>query len=175
MQNKSCLSGRLNVKGFTVIELLVVVLIIGILAAVALPQYQKAVWKSRYTQAKTMAESLAQAEEIYYLANGSYTRDINELNIDVPATNCSSGQATCFFSWGYCELTGAYNFVRCSVYKNGANYLRYDHWLDDSEYPRARMCAAFSTNVNDLNNQICKTETGRSQFSPQATLTLWNY
>jgi prepilin-type N-terminal cleavage/methylation domain-containing protein len=75
-----------NKAGFTLIELLVVVLIIGILAAIALPQYKKAVEKSRATQAITLLESVYEAEKIYYLANGSYALDFDVLSVHVPWT-----------------------------------------------------------------------------------------
>ncbi len=71
-------------KGFTLIELLVVVLIIGILSAVALPQYQLAVEKSRAAEALVMMRELIEAQELYFLANGIYTEDINELDVTVP-------------------------------------------------------------------------------------------
>lgn len=74
----------MNRKGFTLIELLVVVLIIGILASVALPQYTKAVEKSRSTEAITLLSNLAKAEEIYALATNSYTNDMNSLDIQMP-------------------------------------------------------------------------------------------
>ncbi len=75
--------GEVN-NGFTLIELLVVVLIIGILAAVAVPQYKQAVLKSQIATFLPLLKTLHQAEETYYLENGSYTALIYKLDVEIP-------------------------------------------------------------------------------------------
>ena len=80
-------------KGFTLIELLVVVLIIGILSAVALPQYQKAVWKSRASQLYVSAKSLATAQEVYYLANGNWAKSFSDLDLSFDNLQASSSSS----------------------------------------------------------------------------------
>lgn len=75
-------------KGFTLIELLVVVLIIGILSAVALPQYTKAVEKSRVSEAKVLLKALSDAEDVYVLNTGDFcgTWKLEDLDITLPGT-----------------------------------------------------------------------------------------
>ena len=72
--------------GFTLIEMLVVVLIIGILVAVALPQYNKAVEKSKSAQAVALLKTVYQAAESYYLANGQWPTAFNQLDVQIPWT-----------------------------------------------------------------------------------------
>ena len=93
---KNFFPGRLG--GFTLIELLVVVLIVGILSAIALAQYQRTVDKSRAMQALVLVRSLANAQERYFMANGSYSLTFDNLDVQlgeyVP-TACRSQTQDC--------------------------------------------------------------------------------
>ncbi len=79
--------------GFTLVELLVVIVIIGILAAVAVPQYQKAVTKARFAEAGLVLNALWKACALHELEHGEYAcsrASLEDLNIDIPGQTITS-------------------------------------------------------------------------------------
>ena len=137
-------------KAFTLIELLVVVLIIGILSAVALPQYQKAAMKTRFTTMKILAHSLVNAEEIFHMANGQYTNEMDALDITSPEDSNIS-----------CVLV-PYNehqcvYVRCSHSLIQMGYQVYPPKCDSGR----RICLAYNTDLSSLQNKVCQQESQR--------------
>jgi len=74
-------------KGFTLMELMIVVAIIGIIATVALPGYRNHVFKAERTKMQAELYAIVQLQERYYINNpdGEYADDMNKLGFQVPA------------------------------------------------------------------------------------------
>ena len=67
--------GRKSVRGLTLIELLMVILIVGILAAVAVPTYSNYMIRARRADAKTALEQIRGAQEMWRAERGCYAQD----------------------------------------------------------------------------------------------------
>ena len=159
----------MNKKAFTLIELLVVVLIIGILAAVALPQYQKAVMKTRFTEMKVLAHALAQAEERYYLANTTYTLDFADLDIDIPNISITSDGSESVLSLSNentCNLrslgSGIARSVLCRLNPTKFNLAYEIYFRHANDADAGNLICTSSTDTSSLDYQICKSESNRS-------------
>lgn len=152
-------------KGFTLIELLVVVLIIGILASVALPQYQKAVIKSRFTQIELDADNILKAQEIYFLENNVYANDLSDLDIEVLTDQ-----------YHYCQLTAPINSqgepvaenrkgVTCSLTWKGqaqqGAFVVLQEWYAD----RKETCCSYA-NSNYEGDFLCEQRIGNDNWTP---------
>ena len=157
-----------NSGGFTLIEVLVVVLIIGILTSVALPQYQRSVTKARFAQAKIAANALAQAEEVYYATHMEYTPVLDNLDVSIDVTSypteCTSESDACTYwtTWGKYRLE---KNGRVLVYILQST-LFYAIFFERNSYKTGRKyCFASKINdhyatASDWTYKFCQQETG---------------
>lgn len=75
---------RVPSTGFTVIELMAVVVIVAILAMIALPAYQSYTVRANRALAKSYLLNAAQRQQLYFNDTRAYAEDPNELNSDIP-------------------------------------------------------------------------------------------
>lgn len=143
-----------NKKAFTLIELLVVVLIIGILAAIALPQYQIAVGKSRAAEALAKVNTAKDALERYYLVNSAYpnlyTTDPAAVS-GITDINLPAKKSREFFEY-YKDIYVAYGFY------TGGGVLIISQILDKANpsWRRGIHCWTNDTSVtNSVQQKVC--------------------
>lgn len=100
-------------RGFTLLELIVVIIIIGILATLGVTQYTKMLEKGRTAEAKMILGTIRTAQEAYKFERGSYATTITDLPVEAPTT-CDS---THYFYYG--ATTTQATATRCTTGSNG--------------------------------------------------------
>ena len=145
-----------NRKGFTLLELLVVVLIIGILAGIALPQYKMAVAKAKYATLKDNTRSIKSALDRYYLVNDSYTRDLTALDIELNGSLTQNNERINLSDGSSCFIGSSSTFCRRKILGVIIEYS-----INYKSYNTTSSCNVLSLNSTDKPNYFCQQETGK--------------
>lgn len=83
----------LNDEGFSLTEMLVVIVVIGILILLALPRFSSVVTKAKETEAKVMLKHLHSLMEAYYYEKDTYTTDLSAIGFEQEKLVTEGGNA----------------------------------------------------------------------------------
>jgi type IV pilus assembly protein PilE len=120
-------------KGITLIELLAVVAIIGILAAVAVPIYTNYMMRARRSDAKTVLEQVRAAQEMWRAERGQYARDDGNGTAYAKLTNTMGVPLNPVgdYNWGFSVAPTATTFIARAT--PNAPRQAADGWLEINE------------------------------------------
>ncbi len=83
--NKERTDGRKNEAGFTLVELAIVIVIIGVLAAFGVPRFRDSVERSKASEAFSYLSAVRSAQERYHGRAGTYASELTKLDVQLPA------------------------------------------------------------------------------------------
>lgn len=138
-KSKAYLLPARAVAGFTLIEMMIVVVIVAILAAIAIPIYQTQIMESRRTSAKSALLDIAGREEKYYSTNNTYTMELSDL--------------------GYTQVTS--NEIQ--VPGNGTNY--YNVAINSNPASASTSASTFIVTASPYPNSSQQNDTGCNAYS----------
>jgi prepilin-type N-terminal cleavage/methylation domain-containing protein len=78
---------RINNRGFTILELSIVVTIVGVLAVLAIPRFKSSSVKAKQTEAQGILKQIYTLENGYFQEHAVYTNDLHLLGVEVDANN----------------------------------------------------------------------------------------
>ena len=105
-------------KGFTLLELLIVVVIIGVLATFAIPQFLKATERARYGKAQNTISLISQGVKMYYADTGDFTNNIAAIDPYVEI----NAQQDADKDWNYSINGSAASSYTVEASRNGGSY-----------------------------------------------------
>jgi len=137
-------------RGFTLMELLVVVLLIAILAAMATPQYMKVVEKQKGTSAVNLLASIGKSEERYFGVNEKYSNDFSDLDSDLVDYNSNAAATgpTYYSKYFTFQLEGLDDGTSKAVATRRGN----ESYILERNYTTGRTCCG---NDNTSGGDIC--------------------
>ena len=107
-----------NTKGFTLIELMIVVVIIGILAAIAIPKFSPVSKRAKESEAAPILKQLHTLQERYVMKMGQYATDIDELE------GGSSNYTGQYYTFQLTSNPSGGTYVACATPTDPAQNLR---------------------------------------------------